>query len=108
MRQDERRDEEQRQQQERMLRRSQSAVDLRSMATGGLPRHGSTGDLQSQRQYMVELTTPEGHVYTAGRLSNEERAHKILRSVLPLVGRPQIASYMAVHIVYVYVVYTTD
>ena len=78
-----------------MLRRSQSAVDLRSMATGGLARHGSTGDLQSQRQYMVELTTPEGHIYTAGRLSNEERAHKILRSVPLLVGRSQFASNMA-------------
>ena len=30
---------------------------------------------------LVELTNPEGQTYTAGRLSNEERAQKILRCV---------------------------
>lgn len=70
-------DRKEKEQRERMLKRSQSAVELRTMG-GGLPRGGSSGDLQ-KRQFMVELTTPEGHTYTAGRLSNEERAQKILR-----------------------------
>jgi len=69
------------QQRQRMLRRSRSAVELRSMG-GGLARHGSTPDLQQlvRNSGLVELTNPEGQTYTAGRLSNEERAQKILRS----------------------------
>jgi hypothetical protein len=74
------------QQRQRMLRRSRSAVELRSMA-GGLARHGSTPDLQQhvRNSSLVELTNPEGQTYTAGRLSNEERAQKILRSETPLL-----------------------
>ena len=71
------REKEREQQRQRMLRRSQSAVELRSMPLG-LPRHGSTGDLK-KLPFTVELTNPEGQTYIAGRLSNEERAQKILR-----------------------------
>lgn len=65
------------QQRQRMLKRSQSAVELRSVPLS-ITRHGSTGDLRKQ-PFSVELTNPEGQTYIAGRLSNEERAQKILR-----------------------------
>ena len=71
------REREREQQRQRMLRRSQSAVELRSMPVG-MPRNNSTGDLRKQ-PFTIELTNPEGQTYIAGRLSNEERAQKILR-----------------------------
>lgn len=61
---------------DKFIRRSQSAVELRSL---GLPRHASEMNLKELQQVTVELTTPEGHVYKAGRMSNEERAQKILK-----------------------------
>lgn len=61
---------------DRFIRRSQSAVELRSL---GLPQHSSDLNLKELQQVTVELTTPEGHVYKVGRLSNEERAQKILK-----------------------------
>ncbi|KAK9821137.1 hypothetical protein WJX81_006664 [Elliptochloris bilobata] len=61
----------------RPMRRSQSAVELRS--TNSLARHSSASDLAHLEQVTVELTTPEGHTYRVGRLSTEERAQKILR-----------------------------
>ena len=61
---------------DKFIRRSQSAVELRSL---GLPRHTSELNLKELQQVTVELTTPEGHVYKVGRLSNEERAQKILK-----------------------------
>lgn len=64
---------------DKFIRRSQSAVELRSL---GLPRQASDLNLKELQQVTVELTTPEGHVYKVGRLSNEERAQKILKSVL--------------------------
>ncbi len=73
------REKEREQQRQRMLRRSQSAVELRSIPVG-MPRNSSAGDLRKQ-PFTVELTNPEGQTYIAGRLSNEERAQKILRSV---------------------------
>jgi len=63
---------------DKFIRRSQSAVELRSL---GLPRHASEMNLKELQQVTVELTTPEGHVYKVGRMSNEERAQKILKSV---------------------------
>ena len=37
-------------------------------------------DLREQEESaLAELTTPEGHTYKVGRLSNEERAQKILK-----------------------------
>ena len=61
---------------DKFVRRSQSAVELRSL---GLPRQASELSLKELQQVTVELTTPEGHVYKVGRLSNEERAQKILK-----------------------------
>lgn len=61
---------------DKLVRRSQSAVELRSL---GLPRQASELSLTELQQVTVELTTPEGHVYKVGRLSNEERAQKILK-----------------------------
>lgn len=61
---------------DRFIRRSQSAVELRSL---GLPHPPSDLNLKELQQVTVELTTPEGHVYKVGRLSNEERAQKILK-----------------------------
>lgn len=61
---------------DKFIRRSQSAVELRSL---GLPRQTSDLNLKELQQVTVELTTPEGHVYKVGRLSNEERAQKILK-----------------------------
>ncbi|KAL3140530.1 hypothetical protein ABBQ32_005110 [Trebouxia sp. C0010 RCD-2024] len=61
---------------DRLIRRSQSAVELRTL---GLPRQASDLSLKELQQVTVELTTPEGHVYKVGRLSNEERAQKILK-----------------------------
>ena len=63
---------------DKLIRRSQSAVELRSL---GLPRQTSDANLKELQQVTVELTTPEGHVYKVGRMSNEERAQKILKSV---------------------------
>lgn len=71
------REKEREQQRQRMLRRSQSAVELRA-APLGMARNSSTGDLK-KLPFTVELTNPEGQTYIAGRLSNEERAQKILR-----------------------------
>ncbi|KAK9863322.1 hypothetical protein WJX84_010512 [Apatococcus fuscideae] len=63
---------------EKFMRRSQSAVELRSLAS--LPRSHSEVDLREQEESaLAELTTPEGHTYKVGRLSNEERAQKILK-----------------------------
>lgn len=67
---------------ERNLRRSQSAVELRSLSGGGLPRPSSDADLKHYDRVGIELTTPEGHTYSVGRLSNEDRANKILRQAL--------------------------
>ncbi len=53
-------------------------MELRSL---GLPQHSSDLNLKELQQVTVELTTPEGHVYKVGRLSNEERAQKILKYV---------------------------
>ena len=61
---------------DRLIRRSQSAVELRTL---GLPRQTSDLNLKELQQVTVELTTPEVHVYKVGRLSNEERAQKILK-----------------------------
>lgn len=44
-------------------------------------------NLKELQQVTVELTTPEGHVYKAGRMSNEERAQKILKLA------PAVAAY---------------
>lgn len=71
------REKEREQQRQRMLRRSQSAVELRATPIG-MTRNSSTGDLK-KLPFTVELTNPEGQTYIAGRLSNEERAQKILR-----------------------------
>ena len=46
-----------------------------------MPRQASDLNLKELQQVTVELTTPEGHVYKVGRLSNEERAQKILKCV---------------------------
>ena len=61
-------------------------MELRSL---GLPQHSSDLNLKELQQVTVELTTPEGHVYKVGRLSNEERAQKILKYVMSckLAGR---------------------
>ncbi|KAK9792035.1 hypothetical protein WJX73_008669 [Symbiochloris irregularis] len=65
---------------ERSIRRSQSAIELRTLGTSGsLPRQDSDADLSSYDHVGIELTTPEGHTYHVGRLSNEDRAQKILR-----------------------------
>ena len=57
--------------------RSHSAVDLRTLSSAAL------SDMQRQRELNsrvgIELTTPEGHTYTVGRLSAEDRRQKILR-----------------------------
>lgn len=52
-------------------------MELRSL---GLPKQTSEVNLKELQQVTVELTTPEGHVYKVGRMSNEERAQKILKS----------------------------
>ena len=44
-----------------------------------MPREASDVNLKELQQVTVELTTPEGHVYKVGRMSNEERAQKILK-----------------------------
>ena len=56
-------------------------MDLRSLGTLQRP----TGpDPELHNRVGVELTTPEGHTYHVGRLSTEDRRHKILRySQLP-------------------------
>ena len=64
---------------ERNLRRSQSAIELRSLGGPGLARQNSDADLKHYDRVGVELTTPEGHTYHVGRLSVEDRAQKILR-----------------------------
>ena len=61
---------------DKFLRRSQSAVELRSL---GLSRQTTDHNLKELQQVTVELTTPEGHIYKVGRLSSEERAQKILK-----------------------------
>ena len=53
-------------------------MELRTLG-GSLARQGSEADLNHCDQIGVELTTPEGHTYHVGRLSNEDRAQKILR-----------------------------
>ncbi|KAK9812677.1 hypothetical protein WJX72_001755 [[Myrmecia] bisecta] len=67
----------QQQQRDRYIRRSQSAVELRSI--GSMPRAQSAMDLHHMQQATVELVTPDGQVYHAGALSKEERNQKILR-----------------------------
>ena len=62
---------------ERLIRRSHSAVELRSYAS--MSRGSSEGNLGDLERLTVELTTPEGHTYRVGRLTQDERAQKILR-----------------------------
>eukprot|EP00884_Botryococcus_braunii_P015313 jgi/Botrbrau1/2465/Bobra.0226s0024.1 len=57
------------------LRRTQSAVELRTLQGGMGSRRNSTTDLN----HIVELTTPEGHTYRVHKLNPEERTQKILR-----------------------------
>lgn len=61
---------------ERIMRRSQSALELRSMSL----HHSQSSGQMNEYSGTVELTTPEGHVYHVGRLTDEERSTKILRS----------------------------
>jgi hypothetical protein len=57
------------------MRRCQSALELGSMASS-LTRQPSFQQNAAQKQVGVELTTPEGHTYRAGRLAPEERLQK--------------------------------
>ena len=76
--------------QKKPLHRSQSALELRSMAR--TPPSQAVISEAPKPRFIVELTTPEGHIYTAGRLSNEERAQKILRYIIPT---PPPSSFVA-------------
>ncbi len=66
-------------------------MELRSL---GLPQHSSDLNLKELQQVTVELTTPEGHVYKVGRLSNEERAQKILKYAMDCKLAGRLISFM--------------
>ena len=70
----------------RTLGRSHSAMDLRSLSA--LPQP-SAADAELHNRVGVELTTPEGHTYHVGRLTAEDRRHKILRCTPMLPQTPR-------------------
>lgn len=55
-------------------------MDLRSLSNAATLTASDLGQARDLHSRVgVELTTPEGHTYTVGRLSIEDRRQKILR-----------------------------